>query len=112
MAVLAPGTQWSHRASVRPPAAPAVRTNGAAIMVAVAAVEVAMNPRRVKDFFFEFFINVPSQATRFLVERPLLAMAHALRPDRQPALAARREQRFYGRWPIEPRCAASWTRAD
>src|SRR5262245_6531258 len=46
MAVLPPGTQWSQRARLRLPAAPAVRTNGAASSDAVAAVVVPTKCRR------------------------------------------------------------------
>src|SRR5262245_11065845 len=44
--LLAPGTQWSQKATASLPAAPAVRTKGAATMLAAAAAVVAMNLRR------------------------------------------------------------------
>ena len=47
MALLAPGTQWSQKPIDSLPAACAVRTNGAAIMVADAAAVVATKRRRV-----------------------------------------------------------------
>jgi hypothetical protein len=64
MAVLAPGTQWSQNPTVRLPAAPAVRTKGAATVAADAAADVAMNLRRVKVFLV---ICVFSRSLRLLL---------------------------------------------
>src|SRR5581483_228626 len=83
IAVLAPGTQWSQSAMVRLPAAPAVCTNGAATVVAVAAAEVAMNWRRVNDFFLEFAMGISSLCgIRVLAGRPCRPL-----PDRAPGRA-------------------------
>src|SRR5947207_11874706 len=51
-ALLAPGTQWSQKPIESLPAACAVRTNGAAIIVADAAADVATKRRRVILAFF------------------------------------------------------------
>src|SRR5712691_6192934 len=53
--LLAPGTKWSQKPIASLPAACAVLTNGAAIIVVDAATDVAMNRRRVKVFLFIVF---------------------------------------------------------
>src|SRR5262245_58046705 len=58
-ALLAPGTQWSHKPIVSLPAACAVRTRGAAIVAAAAAVVAAMKRRRVNGFLFIAFPPLP-----------------------------------------------------
>src|SRR5262249_1218389 len=50
--LLAFGTKWSQKPTESLPAACAVLTNGAAIIVVDAATDVAMNRRRVKVFLF------------------------------------------------------------
>jgi len=65
----APGTQWSHKPMDRLPAALALRTNGAAIVVADAATDVATKRRRVN-------------ALLVIAYPPLIASA--ARPDRRP----------------------------
>ena len=56
---MAPGTQWSQNPTDSLPAACAVRTNGAAIMVADAAADAATNRRRVNTFLFMFMAFSP-----------------------------------------------------
>jgi hypothetical protein len=51
-ALFPPGTQWSQKPIDNLPAALAVRTKGAAIIVADAAAVVATKRRRVILFFF------------------------------------------------------------
>src|SRR5438132_13771079 len=53
--LLASGTKWSQKPIESLPAACAVLTNGAAIIVADAAADVAMNRRRVNVFLFIVF---------------------------------------------------------
>src|SRR5581483_10096978 len=72
VALLAPGTQWSQKPIDSLPAAPAVRTNGAAIMVAEAAAVLATKRRREILLFFIF--KCPPMS------RPRRPVAGRLRP--------------------------------
>src|SRR5262249_23751056 len=85
--LLAFGTKWSQKPTESLPAACAVLTNGAAIIVVDAATDVAMNRRRVKVFLFIVVAPFSSRAIRFGAQQSGHSERHQSRyskPRRHP----------------------------